>query len=272
MEDILIKFNNLKKIVSNLNRPAIAFSGGVDSTFLARVLKDVHKSNFLAITAVSKIFPDNEIKDAVEWLSNQGIDYITLEYEPLEIEEFVNNPPDRCYFCKLNLFSKLKDTAAKHGCTSILDGTNYDDIKDYRPGLKALEELNVLSPLKKAMLTKEEIRYLSKNIYNLPTYNKITTTCLATRIPYYSKITLHKLEQLNSFENKMREMGFKVFRARHHDDILRIELRLNEYEKMLNPGIREKIVEKGIELGFKYITLDLEPYVSGNLYRKLNQK
>ncbi len=269
MKEVFVKYDNLKNILSNYPKPVLAFSGGVDSTFLASVLKDLYKDKFLAIIAVSIIYPEEEIKNAIEWLKKEKINFKTIEYDPLQNPNFTSNPPDRCYHCKKELFTLLKNIARENGFITMLDGTNYDDISDYRPGIKALNELGVKSPLKEAKLIKKEIRFLSKEIYNLPTYNKVSTTCLATRIPYYSKIDKEKLEKLDRIESIIRNLGLKVFRARHHGEILRIEIEEDEFGKITSSENRNIIVNEGIKLGFKYITIDLEPFKSGNLHRKL---
>jgi len=263
------KYNKLKQNLKNLDKIVIAFSGGVDSTFLLAVVNEVMPKCFLAVIAKGPIFPERETKSAIIFLKNKNINYEVIEYNPLSNPEFKNNPPLRCYYCKKYLFNIIKQIANKRGFSHIIDGTNIDDVDDYRPGLKALKELGIISPLKDVRLNKRDIRKLSKDIYNLPTFNFPSMACLATRIPFGEKITKIKLHKIERVEKHLASLGFSNFRARHHGNLLRIEIPKNELNKILTNEISKSIIELSKNIGFTYVTIDLEGYKKGSLNESL---
>jgi len=262
--DAYNKFKNLKEYIKNLGSVAIAFSGGVDSTFLAKVCKDVLNNDALAITVVSPIFPKIESEEAVKLAETIGIRHVTLKYEILSVKGFIQNPVDRCYICKSNLFHMIKSFAEEKNLKYVIDGTNADDTKDYRPGRMALKELGILSPLLEMGITKDEVRKLSKDL-GLSTWDKPSYACLASRIPYGEEINIKKLETIEQAEDFLFNMGFDGLRVRYHKNIARIELKEEQMAKVFNFEIRNQIVKKFKELGFKYVTLDLEGYRMGSL-------
>jgi len=256
------KLEKLKQILKSLDSVLIAFSGGVDSSFLAKVAYDVLGDNAIAVTADSSLY--TEVEEAKEVAEEIGIKHEVFSTEELDISEFSSNPPDRCYYCKKELFSKLWKIAEEKGLKHVIDGTNYDDLGDYRPGMKATAELNVLSPLKETKLTKSEIRELSKK-FGLKTWNKPSMACLASRFPYGTAITNEKLSVVGEAEKFLRELGIRQLRVRHHKDIARIEVLPEDMNIFLQNGIREKVVEKFKQLGYTYIALDLGGYRTGSM-------
>jgi len=252
--------NNLKKFKNIV----ISFSGGVDSTFLLKIAHDILKENVLAITAKSSTFPKRELNEAISFTSKNKIQHIVFEFDELNIEGFSNNPPNRCYLCKRELFSKIITIANQENICHIADGSNFDDINDYRPGLIALNELSILSPLKENKLTKEEIRILSKEL-NLPTWDKPAFSCLSTRFPYGQKITLDKLQMIEKAEEFLFSLGFTQIRVRHHGDIARIEVSPNERNIFFDLDLMDKTHHFFKSLGFNYICLDLKGYRTGSM-------
>lgn len=243
----------------------IAFSGGVDSTFLAKIGYDVLGDKIFAVTAVSPIHPSSEVEEAVNLAKEIGIPHAVVDFHDiLEKEEFKKNPLNRCYICKFNLFLKFKTIANEKGLEHLLEGTNVDDVSDFRPGRRALKELGVLSPLLECGLTKEDIRILSKKI-ELPTWNKPSNPCLASRIPYREEITHYKLTMVEKAEESLKSLGFSGVRVRHHGDVARIELPKSQMIKVFEEGVTEQIVQKIKSTGFKYVALDLEGYRMGSL-------
>jgi len=258
------KFAELKQILKSLESVVIAFSGGVDSTFLAKVAYDVLNDKAIAVTADSALYPQSEVEEAKKIAEKIGIKHEIFFTEELDIPKFSDNPPERCYYCKRELFSKLWEIAKQRGFKHVVDGANYDDISDYRPGMKAGVELNVSSPLKDAKLTKSDIRKLSKKL-GLSTWNKPSMACLASRFPYGTHITRRKLSVIEEAEQFLRELGIRQLRVRHHGDIARIEVSPEEMDIFFKDGIREKVVEKFKQLGYTYTTLDLRGYRTGSM-------
>lgn len=259
------KLRKLQEYLSRLDNALIAFSGGVDSTFLAKVSYDVLGNRVLAVTATSPMHPKSELKEAVELAKKIGLPHLVVEFNDiLEIEEFKKNPLNRCYICKSNLFSKFKAIAEEKGFKYILEGTNADDVSDFRPGRRALKELGILSPLLECGIKKEEIRILSKEM-GLPTWWKPSYACLASRIPYGEKITYDKLSMVEKAEEDLKDLGFSGFRVRYHGDVARIELPKEQIETIFEEGIRKEVVKRIKEAGFKYVALDLEGYRTGSL-------
>lgn len=261
--DLMVKYDNLKKEIAKYDSCAVAFSGGVDSSFLSKVAYDVLGNNAIAVTIVSPMLPESELNDAREVSSFIGIKHYLFKDE--EIEEVVaTNPKDRCYHCKKTEFGNVKNFALEKGISIVFDGTNLDDVNDYRPGMKAVSELGVISPLKDAGLTKQDIRDLSKML-NLKTWDKPSFACLASRIPYGDRITVEKLSRVEKAEAFLKSEGFIQYRVRVHDDIARIEIAPEERAKMLDLSLMDKISKTIKEFGFKFVCIELEGYSLGSM-------
>lgn len=258
------KLNILINDLKEMKSVAIAYSGGVDSNFLLKVAKDTLGENVLAITISAMMHSQREIEEAKNYAKEYKVNHILYNIDNLDLDEFIENGPLRCYHCKKFIFSKIKEIASEHNIKYILDGTNLSDLDDYRPGLKALDELNIVSPLKNAKLTKEEIRILSKEL-NVKTYKKPSFSCLATRIPVGDKITKEKLKMIEQGENFLQDNNFSQYRVRVHNDIARIEVDKKEINKFYDDEMINKINLKFKEIGFKYVTLDLNGYKMGSM-------
>ncbi len=259
MEKIL----KLKEIIRNYGKLAVAYSGGVDSTFLLKLAHDELGENCIAITSRSLLNLESDFLASEEWAKSQGIKQLVVSANELEFPGFAQNRPDRCYICKKALFAEVKKIAEEALPGSIVvDGTNVDDQSDYRPGTKALKELEVKSPLLEAGLTKEEIRAYSREL-GLPTWNKPSAACLASRFPYGDTITADGLKQVAQAEEILHEAGFPYVRVRVHGDIARIEVPAEQIVEFAQH--RDAIVPALRELGFRYITLDLQGYRTGSL-------
>jgi uncharacterized protein len=246
----------------------VAFSGGVDSTFLLAVASEALGKKVLAVTAHSVLYPRSEIEEAVAFAKLHGIEHVLLASEAVHLREFVMNTPERCYVCKKYLFGKLREIAGQRGIISIAHGANMDDFADFRPGWKAAVEMGGLAPLVDVRLTKEEIRFLSKEM-GLSTWDKPSMACLASRIPFGEPITDEKLQTVGEAEKAIAAHGFTQYRVRYHGPVARIELQVLDMKRIMKPEIREKVVAKLKELGFLYVTLDLEGYVTGSMNRTL---
>ena len=248
-------YNNyemLIKILKEKKKICIAFSGGVDSTFLLKAAKEALDKNILAITIVSSMNPKREIKESVEFCKEIGVKHILIDADEYSIPEFVANDKERCYFCKKEIFTKIKEKAKNEGFDIVADGSNIDDNSDYRPGMKALKELGIVSPLKEANLSKNEIRKICKEI-NLSVWNKPSMACLASRIPYGTAISRDKLEKVELAEEILLNKGFKQFRVRYYDNLAKII------------AISDEIIGSFKKIGFNYIALDLEGFRSGSM-------
>jgi len=256
------KLGLLKRILADMGGVLIACSGGVDSTFLLRVALEVLGENVLAVTAKSPIHPASESAAAGELARRLGARHLFVETDELDDPEFARNPPERCYLCKRSLFARLKELAEEHGLTEVLEGSNYDDLGEHRPGLRALRELGVRSPLAEAGLTKAEIRALSRQM-GLPTWDKPAQACLATRFPYGELLTPEKLRRVEEAEEFLRSLGLGQLRVRTHDLLARIEVSQNEMPRLLHEAGR--VVEELKKLGYTYFTLDLEGYRTGSM-------
>ena len=262
--DIEEKFKRLKELIRNLKNVAVAFSGGVDSTFLLKVAHMELGDNAIGITVNSMIHPGWEIESAREIARMIGVRHIVLDADVSTNENIMKNPPDRCYHCKLTVFSLIKETAKHYGIESVADGSNADDVGDYRPGMRALKELGILSPLMDVGLKKEEIRRLSKDL-GLPTWNKPALACLATRIPYNTRITDKALSMIEEGEDFLRSLGFIQVRLRHLDNTAKIEVLPEDMPRLLE--LRDTVVERLKSIGYTYITMDLEGYNTGSMNR-----
>jgi uncharacterized protein len=258
------KLAYLKAYLQSLESVAVAFSGGVDSTLLLKVAHDVLGDRVLAVTARSASFPPREYREAQAFTAQNAIRHLGVESEELEVEGFAANPVNRCYLCKKELFIKIKELAAAQQLKYVAEGSNLDDNGDYRPGLQAVAELGVVSPLREAGLTKEEIRELSRQL-SLPTWNKQSFACLASRFPYGETITREKLAMVDQAEQFLLDQGFTQVRVRLHDTIARIELQPEEFAKLLAAPLRQQLYQTFQKIGFKYVALDLQGYRTGSM-------
>ena len=256
------KLENLKNYIKSLNSVAVAFSSGVDSAFLLKIAHEVLLDNVIAITVKSCLFPNRELNEAVEFCKKEGIKHIIIEADELNIEGFKQNPPNRCYLCKKELFEKIIKISKANNIENVVEGSNIDDDGDYRPGYKAVQELGVKSPLKYAELNKEEIRKFSRQ-YGLHTADKPSFACLASRFAYGESITEEKLNMIDKAEQLLFELGFYQFRVRIHGNIARIEVMPDEFDKVLK--YRQQITEKFKIYGFTYVTMDLQGYRTGSM-------
>ena len=259
------KLKKLHAILRRMERVLIAYSGGLDSTFLlANALLILGRDNILAVTADSETYPKRERRDARKIAQKLGAPWISIKTSELEIPSFKDNPPDRCYYCKMELFSNLKGVAKKKKIDWVADGTNYDDRKDLRYGTKAAKKLGVKSPLFEARLTKSDLRTLSKDM-GLPTWDKPSFACLASRFPYYKPITKKGVDIVDKAEDFLIGLGFKQVRVRHHGQIARIEVPQKDIKRLNKPDLRDKIRRKLTRLGFDYVTIDLAGYRTGSM-------
>jgi len=260
--DIHKKKKKLISILQKLDSLVIAFSGGVDSTFL--LAHDCLKTNVVAITAESPIHPEREKEEAVALAKKIGARHIIVQSREINQSDFLANPRNRCYICKKYILEDIIQLAAEMGISHIAHGANIDDLNDFRPGFKAADELGILSPLIEANMTKSDIRTLSKEIH-LSTWDKPSNACLASRIPYGTRITRNALSMIDQAEAFILNLGLKTCRVRHHGDVARIETSVDDMDKILNKKNREKIIQKLKELGYKHVAIDLEGYVQGSL-------
>ena len=262
------KLHALMNIVSKMGSVLVAYSGGVDSTLLLRVAKDALGDKVIAVTAKSPTYPEKEYKEARTLANQIGVKHLTIITEELNQREYSDNPPNRCYYCKRELFVKLRGIASKEGLEWVADGTNYDDLGDHRPGRIAAEEFGVRSPLCEARLTKEDIRTLSRKL-DLPTWNKPTQACLASRIPYGNAITPSILKRISQAEDYLLTLGVQEVRVREHGNIARIEVNPECIGFLIDKVQRLDVVKQLRSLGYVYVTVDLEGYRSGSLNEAL---
>ncbi len=260
-EDLVPKLKVLEKVLGRHARVAIGFSGGVDSTFLAFSSAAVlGTENVLLVTSVSETYPEFERVEAEELCRGLGLRQVVIQTQEIDIPGYRHNPPDRCYFCKKTLFDEVRRVAVKHGCDAVFEGGNSDDLCDFRPGRRALAELQILSPLVEAGLSKDEIRRLS-HLAGLPTATKASFACLASRFPYGEEITAEKLKRVESAETGMRELGFEQFRVRSHGDLARVEV---VPERMTDAWNQSREIDRICRsAGFTYVCLDLKGYRTG---------
>lgn len=261
----------LQELLRSYGKVTVAYSGGVDSSFLLKVALDtLGKENVLAVTILSSVTPREELAETEKLLASMDVNHVFIKKNVFEIPGFKENPKDRCYICKHKVFEEILERSKEKGISVVVDGTNSDDEGDYRPGLKALEELKVLSPLKLSGLGKSEIRELSKEL-NLNTWNKPSLACLASRVPYYEEITEEKLGMVDKAEAYLRSLGLAQLRVRCHGKLARIELLPEDIKRIFAEDLNKAIDSKLKEIGFQYVSMDLIGYRTGSLNEVLGK-
>lgn len=267
--ELLEKFDKLEEYIKGLGSLAVGFSGGVDSSFLLAVAHEVLGEKVIAVTGADASVPERELKEAEMFCSDRGIKHIICRVDPLSEDGYRHNGPDRCYFCKHGIFTEVKKVADENGISYMAEGSNMDDLGDYRPGLKAVAELAVKSPLREAGLTKQEIRLISKAM-GLPTWSKPAYACLASRFVYGEEITEEKLHMIDQAEQFLIEHGFFEERVRLHGNIARIEVPAKDITRLASDEIREAVYERFKELGFMFVTIDMKGYKLGSMNATLH--
>lgn len=257
------KYDRLLGILRELESVIVAFSGGVDSTFLARAAKDALGDRALLVTADSETYPVSELEEARRLANHLGMRHLVVETRELDNPEYAANSPNRCFFCKEELFTRLAPVAQREGAAHLIYGANMDDLGDHRPGMEAARRMGVRAPLIDAELWKAEIREFSRE-FGLPTWDKPSFACLSSRFQYGDPITAEKLRQIDAAEAFVRSLGFKQFRVRHHDRLARLEIAREEMGRLWEDGIQDSIVARFRELGYLYVTVDLQGFRSGS--------
>ena len=270
-QELLNKRVDLVDILSKMDRVIIAYSGGVDSAFLAAVANEVLGNNALSVTAVSPSLAPSELEEAESLAQDLGLNYRTINTNEIDREDYSANNPDRCFFCKDELYSHLIKFCGEENYSFVVNGTNVDDLGDYRPGLDAATQYGVRSPLVEANLEKKDIRVLSREM-GLPTWDKPAQACLSSRIPYGTMVTVEALTTIAKAEKYLRTKGFKQLRVRHHESIARIEISADDFDVLTSEPLRTEVPSYFKSLGYSYVTLDLEGFRSGSLNEILNSK
>jgi uncharacterized protein len=266
------KYKSLQKILKELGKVVVAYSGGVDSTFLlSSAVETLGADNVLACMSVGPSEPRNMFEKAAEFVGSIGVEFQTIDADELADPNFTANKADRCFHCKSHLCKTLLDVAKQRGFDNVIFGTNFDDLDDFRPGNRALKAFGIRSPLAEAKLTKDDIRTLSREM-NLPTAEQPASPCLASRIVYGLEVTEQRLRQIDEAENFLRGLGLVEFRVRHHDTVARIEVNPKDIEKVATEPARSQIVDKLKSLGFKFVTVDLQGFRSGALNEALSEQ
>lgn len=260
------KYERLIEYLRSLKRVAVTFSGGVDSAFLLKAAKEALGDQVIAVTVRSCLMPCREFDEAKQFCAQEQIRQVICDVDPFLIDGFADNPPNRCYLCKKELFKKIRDAAMQNGIAEVAEGSNLDDNGDYRPGLRAIRELGIRSPLQEVGFTKREIRRLSEQL-GLPTWNKPSFACLASRFAYGEKVTPERLNMVERAEQILAELGFSQFRVRVHGSLARLEVLPDEFAKLLK--CREQVCRELKELGFAYISMDLAGYRTGSMNETL---